>query len=68
MKWKSRELSLAVALDNKYSCLEYLSNDTPQEHLQIYTIFIYQIYCDGIAQGIAQQWSRGTPAGDVRQQ
>jgi hypothetical protein len=25
-------------------------------------------YCDGFAQGIAQQWSRGTPAGDVRQQ
>jgi hypothetical protein len=26
------------------------------------------MYCDGFAQGIAQQWSRGTPAGDVRQQ
>jgi hypothetical protein len=23
------------------------------------------LYCDGFAQGIAQQWSRGTPAGDV---
>jgi hypothetical protein len=22
-------------------------------------------YCDGFAQGIAQQWSRGTPADDV---
>jgi hypothetical protein len=26
------------------------------------------LYCDGFAQGIGQQWSRGTPAGDVRQQ
>jgi hypothetical protein len=26
------------------------------------------MYCDGFAQGIAQQWSRGTPVGDVRQQ
>jgi hypothetical protein len=33
---------------------------------QINTVVL--IYCDGFAQGITQQWSRGTPAGDVRQQ